>query len=74
MVSNVRYYSFKEFETKKKASFKFLLLSVLSLILLLYKPNIVLFTGFFIYLLSGPFITTIGLNKKRNQKKQAKST
>ena len=74
MVSNVRYYSFKEFETKKKASFRFLLLSVLSLILLLYKPNIVLFTGFFIYLLSGPFITTIGLNKKRNQKKQAKST
>ena len=74
MVSNVRYYSFKEFETKKKASFRFLLLSVMSLILLLYKPNIVLFTGFFIYLLSGPFITTIGLNKKRNQKKQAKST
>jgi CDP-diacylglycerol--serine O-phosphatidyltransferase len=74
MVSNVRYYSFKEFETKKKASFKFLLLSVLSLILLLYKPNIVLFTGFFIYLLSGPIITTTGLYKKRNQKKQAKST
>jgi len=74
MVSNVRYYSFKEFDTKNKASFRFLLLTVLSLILLLYKPNIVLFTGFFIYLLSGPFITTIGLNKKRNQKKQAKST
>ena len=69
MVSNVRYYSFKEFDTKNKASFRFLLLTVLSLILLLYKPNIVLFTGFFIYLLSGPFITTIGLNKKRNQKK-----
>ena len=74
MVSNVRYYSFKEFDTKNKASFRFLLLTVLSLILLLYKPNIILFTGFFIYLLSGPFITTIGLNKKRNQKKQAKST
>jgi CDP-diacylglycerol--serine O-phosphatidyltransferase len=74
MVSNVRYYSFKEFETKKKASFRFLLLSVMSLILLLYKPNIVLFTGFFIYLLSGPIITKTGLNKKRNQKKQAKST
>ena len=74
MVSNVRYYSFKEFETKKKASFRFLLLSVMSLILLLYKPNIVLFTGFFIYLLSGPIITKTGLNKKRNKKKQAKST
>ena len=74
MVSNVRYYSFKEFDTKNKASFRFLLLTVLSLILLLYKPNIVLFTGFFIYLLSGPIITTTGLYKKRNQKKQAKST
>jgi CDP-diacylglycerol--serine O-phosphatidyltransferase len=74
MVSNVRYYSFKEFDAKNKASFRFLLLTVLSLILLLYNPKIVLFTGFFIYLLSGPFITTIGLNKKRNQKKQAKST
>ena len=69
MVSNVRYYSFKEFDAKNKASFRFLLLTVLSLILLLYNPKIVLFTGFFIYLLSGPFITTIGLNKKRNQKK-----
>ncbi len=74
MVSNVRYYSFKEFDAKNKASFRFLLLTVLSFILLLYNPKIVLFTGFFIYLLSGPFITTIGLNKKRNQKKQAKST
>ena len=74
MVSNVRYFSFKEFDSKNKASFRFLLLTVLSLILLLYKPNIILFTGFFIYMLSGPIITMIGLYKKRNQKKQAKST
>ena len=74
MVSNVRYFSFKEFESKNKASFRFLLLTVLSLIVLLYKPNIVLFAGFFIYMLSGPIITTIGLYRKRNQKKQVKST
>jgi len=74
MVSNVRYFSFKEFDSKNKASFRFLLLTVLSLILLLYKPNIILFTGFFIYMLSGPIITIIGLYRKRNQKKQVKST
>ncbi len=74
MVSNVRYLSFKEFDSKNKTSFRFLLLSVLSLFLLLYKPNIILFTGFFIYMLSGPIITMIGLYNKRNQKKQAKST
>ena len=73
MVSNVRYYSFKELDSKK-ASFRFLLLIVLSLIILMYKPNIVLFTGFFLYLLSGPFITVAGLNKRRIEKKQIKGS
>ena len=71
MVSNVRYYSFKELDSKK-ASFRFLLVMVLSLIVLLSKPNIFLFTGFFLYMLSGPFITIIGLNKKRIEKKNVK--
>ena len=70
MVSNLRYYSFKELDSKK-ASFRFLLAIVLSLVVLLSKPNIFLFTGFFVYMLSGPFITITGLNKKRNQKKQS---
>ena len=73
MVSNVRYYSFKELDSKK-ASFRFLLLIVLSLIILMYKPNIILFTGFFLYLLSGPFITVTGLNKRRIEKKQIKGS
>jgi CDP-diacylglycerol---serine O-phosphatidyltransferase len=73
MVSNVRYYSFKELDSKK-ASFRFLLLIVMSLIILMYKPNIILFTGFFLYLLSGPFITIAGLNKRRIEKKQSKRT
>ena len=70
MVSNVRYYSFKELDSKK-ASFRFLLAIVLSLIVLLSKPNIFLFTGFFLYMFSGPFITIVGINKKRIQKKQS---
>ena len=69
MVSNVRYYSFKELDSKK-ASFRFLLIVILSLIILVYKPNIILFTGFFVYLLSGPVITVIGLNRNRLKKKQ----
>ena len=73
MVSNVRYYSFKELDSKK-ASFRFLLLIVLSLIILMYKPNIILFTGFFLYLLSGPFITIAGVNKRRIKKKQSKGS
>ncbi len=70
MVSNLRYYSFKEFDSKK-ASFRFLLIVILSLIILVYKPNIILFTGFFVYLLSGPVITIIGLNRNRLKKKQS---
>ena len=74
MVSNVRYFSFKEFDSTDKASFRFLLLIVLSLIVLLYKPNIVLFTCFFIYMLSGPFITIFGINKRRQQKKKDRAS
>ena len=74
MVSNVRYISFKEFDSTDKASFRFLLLTVLSLIVLLYKPNIVLFSAFFIYLLSGPFITIFGINKRRQQKKKDRAS
>ena len=72
MVSNVRYFSFKEFDSTDKASFRFLLLTVLSFILLLYKPNIVLFTGFFLYMLSGPFITILGIYKRKQKKKRGK--
>ena len=70
MVSNIRYYSFKEFDSKK-ASFRFLLIVILSLIILVSKPNIILFTGFFVYLLSGPVITIVGLNRNRLKKKKA---
>ena len=74
MVSNLRYFSFKEFNSTDKASFRFLLLTVLSFILLLYKPNIVLFTGFFLYMLSGPFITMFGVYKRRQKKKRSKAS
>jgi len=74
MVSNVRYLSFKEFDTTDKASFRFLLLTVLSLIVLLYKPNIVLFAAFFIYMLSGPFITIFGVYKRRQKKKKGRAS
>jgi len=73
MVSNVRYFSFKEFDSIEKASFRFLIFTVLGLILLLYKPNVVLFTGFFIYMLSGPLITILGVYKRRQKKKKVKT-
>ncbi len=73
MVSNVRYYSFKELDAKK-ASFRFLLAIVLSLLVLLSMPNIFLFSGFFLYMLSGPVITIFERNKKLNEKNKGKAT
>ena len=72
MVSNVRYFSFKEFDSTEKASFRFLLFTVLGFILLLYKPNVVLFAGFVIYMISGPLITIFGVYKRRQKKKKGK--
>jgi len=74
MVSNVRYFSFKEFDSTEKASFRFLLFTVLGFILLLYKPNVVLFAGFFIYMISGPLITIFGVYKRRQKKKRGKAS
>ena len=62
----------KSIESIRTIYFKmFRIIVALSLIILVSKPNIILFTGFFVYLLSGPFITIIGLNRNRLKKKQA---
>ena len=73
MVSNVRYYIFKELDSKN-ASFKVLIFIVLSLIVLLSRPNILLLTGFFLYMVSGPVITIFGIYKRRQQKKKGRAS
>jgi len=73
MVSNLRYYSFKEINLRGKSSFKFLLLAALIIVIIASKPSLVLFLFFFVYLLSGPVLTVIGLQQKRRQKKRSKS-
>lgn len=54
MVSNVRYYSFKEVDFKGKVPFLYLLLMVILFVAIAANPSLVLFTGFVIYALSGP--------------------
>jgi CDP-diacylglycerol---serine O-phosphatidyltransferase len=60
MVSNVRYYSFKDPGLIKRQPFAFLVLAVLLLIVIAAEPVIMLFTIFICYILSGPvgFIMT----------------
>lgn len=70
MVSNVRYYSFKEVDFKGKVPFLYLLLMVILFVAIAANPSIVLFGGFVLYALSGPLQTLILLNRLRKQKKR----
>lgn len=70
MVSNVRYYSFKEIDFKGKVPFLYLLLIVILFVAIAANPSVVLFTGFVIYALSGPLQTLIALHRVRKQRKR----
>lgn len=64
MVSNVRYYSFKEIDFKGKVPFLYLLLMVILFVAIAANPSVVLFTGFIIYALSGPVQLLLTLRRK----------
>ncbi|MEO0364305.1 MAG: CDP-diacylglycerol--serine O-phosphatidyltransferase [Pseudomonadota bacterium] len=59
MVSNLRYYSFKEMSQKRLVPFAFLLVIPLIIILISINPPVVLFILFFGYLLSGPILLIV---------------
>ncbi len=65
MVSNFRYYSFKEINTRKSVPFVALLLIILGFALLTYKPPLVLFLVFVAYALSGYAMWVVGVVKKK---------
>ena len=54
MVSNVRYYSFKDPDLVKRQPFGFLVLLIFLIIVVVAEPQIMLFALFGFYLLSGP--------------------
>jgi CDP-diacylglycerol---serine O-phosphatidyltransferase len=54
MVSNVRYYSFKDPSLIKRQPFVFLVVAVLLLVVIAAEPVVMLFTIFICYILSGP--------------------
>jgi CDP-diacylglycerol--serine O-phosphatidyltransferase len=70
MVSNVRYYSFKEIDFKGKVPFLYLLIMVILFVAIAANPSVVLFTAFVIYALSGPVQTLLTLQRLRKQRKR----
>ncbi|MDC9715164.1 MAG: CDP-diacylglycerol--serine O-phosphatidyltransferase [Gammaproteobacteria bacterium] len=73
MVSNIRYYSFKEINLKGRASFKLLLIAILIIIVITLSPSTILFVFFLVYTLSGLVMTMIDVRKKRALKKKQRS-
>ncbi|THB71012.1 MAG: CDP-diacylglycerol--serine O-phosphatidyltransferase [Gammaproteobacteria bacterium] len=70
MVSNVRYYSFKDLDKYKKVSFINIVAIVLVLAGIWLIPVIVLLVLFFGYCLSGPIFTIMEIRKRRMLKKK----
>ncbi|THB65529.1 MAG: CDP-diacylglycerol--serine O-phosphatidyltransferase [Gammaproteobacteria bacterium] len=65
MISNVRYYSFKDLDKNKKVSFITVVAIVLIVAGIYLYPPLVLFAGFFIYAASGPTLTILEIRRKR---------
>jgi len=68
MVSKVSYYSFKDIDFQNRVPFFVILVVVLLFVFLAINPPVVLFTGFFLYTLSGPLIAVMRRLRKRSQR------
>ncbi|PIE00121.1 MAG: CDP-diacylglycerol--serine O-phosphatidyltransferase [Thiothrix nivea] len=71
MVSNVSYYSFKEFNLQNKVPFIVLLGIVLIIVLVMFDPPKVLFSAFLIYTLSGPTLWLVRRYRRIRRRKKA---
>ncbi len=69
MVSNFRYYSFKDPEVIKRQPFAFLVLAVLMLVIIAAAPVVMLFILFLAYILSGPLAFLMTYPRRRRLEK-----
>jgi len=70
MVSNVRYYSFKEVDFKNRIPFVGMLLVVVAYVFASLDPPKVLFAGFLIYAFSGPVLTLVRVRRRRGDRQK----
>ncbi|RLA24727.1 MAG: CDP-diacylglycerol--serine O-phosphatidyltransferase [Gammaproteobacteria bacterium] len=68
MVSNFRYYSFKDINLRGKVPFVVMIGVMLGFAVTLSNPATVLFLFFFGYALSGPIVTMVLLRRKRQER------
>lgn len=65
MVSTIKYYSFKDLELFRRKPFRWLVISILVIIVVAYEPEYTLFALFLAYALSGPFMAYILFRRRR---------
>lgn len=69
MVSNIRYFSFKELNLAKRKPFSIFIFVILSMIVIIMEPTIVLFVSVIFYVFSGPINMLMAWHKKRTLRK-----
>jgi len=69
MVSNIRYYSFKEIDFKGRVPFVRILLLVVLFVFIASEPPLVLFSIALVYAISGPVMTLLTIRKHRAARK-----
>ncbi len=72
MVSRFSYYSFKDFDLRERVPFVSLLAVVLVFVFLSIETATVLFSFFFLYMLSGPIVSLFRWNRKRMRLAESK--
>jgi CDP-diacylglycerol--serine O-phosphatidyltransferase len=71
MVSNIRFYSFKEIDFKGRVPFVAIFFVLSAFIAIALNPPMILFLGFFGYALSGIVLTLWGLHQRRKERKNS---
>lgn len=69
MVSNIRYFSFKEFDLARRKPFSLFMFIVLSMIVIIMEPTLVLFGFVLFYVFSGPVNMILAWHKKKALKR-----
>lgn len=68
MVSNVRYYSFKQVDLRGRIRFLHVLILALAFPLIAINPALVVFGGFLVYVASGPVLTLVWIRRHRAER------
>ena len=68
MVSTFKYYGFKDIDLFRRKPFRWLVIAILLLIIIVWEPIYTLFCLFFAYFISGPIVSLVFLYRRRHPK------